>query len=315
MTGQSLSDIQNQAARWVARKDGSRWTQTCEAELEQWLALDPRHAGAMLRAEAAWMALDPAIAETEPVFPATRRRILVGAGSAVAASVVAGWFVLSESRSYRTAIGEIRRVPLEDGSIATINTDSRIEVDLGSAQRDVRVEGEAWFQVAKDARRPFVVEAGRVRVRAVGTAFSVRRRVNGADILVTEGVVEAWSNGAEGHRIRLQAGDGAFVADDAGIVVKPLGPSSVDRALAWRGGKIDLVGATLAEAASEFNRYNRRSIVISDAALGAETFDGTFRIDDPQGFASAVASSLGADVTLPDGKTIRISRRRKNKMP
>src|SRR3546814_2061558 len=97
--------------------------------------------------------------------------------------------------SYATSVGEIRRVPLADGSIAAINTASAIDVKLDDAARHVRVvEGEAWFQVARDKQRPFVVAAGRARVRAVGTAFSVRRRAGGADVLVTEGEVEVWAD-------------------------------------------------------------------------------------------------------------------------
>ena len=131
----------------------------------------------------------------------------------------------------------------------------------------MRVEqGEAWFQVAKDKQRPFVVAAGRARIRAVGTAFSVRRRAGGADVLVTEGAVEVWADGAEGHRVRLSAGARGFIADDAAIVQQPAAPSAIDRALAWRSGKVDLAGDRLDSAVAEFNRYNQRRLVIADPA-------------------------------------------------
>src|SRR3546814_2159233 len=156
--------------------------------------------------------------------------------------------MLGGGTSYATSVGEIRRVPLADGSIAAINTASTIEVKLDDAVRHVRVEqGEAWFQVAKDKQRPFVVAAGRARVRAVGTAFSVRRRAGGADILVTEGEVEVWAAGAEGHRVRLRTGSRGFVADDAAIEQASAAPSAIDRALAWRSGKVDLAGDRLDE--------------------------------------------------------------------
>src|SRR3546814_10232647 len=114
---------------------------------------------------------------------------------------MAGGVMLLGGTSYATSGGEIRRGPLADGSIAAINTASAIDVKLDDAARHVRVvEGEAWFQVARDKQRPFVVAAGRARVRAVGTAFSVRRRAGGADVLVTVGGVEVWADGAERHR-------------------------------------------------------------------------------------------------------------------
>ncbi|WP_204272534.1 FecR domain-containing protein, partial [Enterobacter hormaechei] len=86
------------------------------------------------------------------------------------------------------------------------------------------------FQVAKDSKRPFLVEAGKIRVQAVGTAFAVRRRQAGADIFVTEGVVEAWTSGAGAPHIRIAAGEHAFVADDAAVVRAPASASSVYRA-------------------------------------------------------------------------------------
>src|SRR3546814_12570012 len=83
---------------------------------------------------------------------------------------MAGGVMLLGGTSYATSVGEIRRVPLADGSIAAINTASAIDVKLDDAARHVRVvEGEAWFQVARDKQRPFVVAAGRARGRAVGT--------------------------------------------------------------------------------------------------------------------------------------------------
>jgi len=303
--------IEEQAARWVARMDAGELPEVEEEALQAWLADDPRRHGALLHAQAAWMALDPALAvpamQDDTPSRVPRRRVLAYGGAAIAASLAAGIFLFDGAKHYATDVGEIRRVPLADGSIATINTASNVEIRLARTRREVRIEsGEAWFQVAKDRARPFIVAAGRVRVQAVGTAFSVRRRDNGAEILVTEGVVEAWADGADGHRVRLTAGTGAFIADNAAIAKKPEAPSSVDRTLAWRSGKIDLAGDRLDAAAAEFNRYNHRQLVIADPALGAEQIDGIFRTDDPEGFALAVQSSFGVPVDISDPGVIRI---------
>lgn len=313
MTRRSASDIDADAARYVARMDRDDWSDAQERDLQDWLARDPRHPGALLRAQAAWMTLDPPRpAEAVPQDGLarfgwlSRRNLLAGGGAAMVASV-AGALMLGGGTSYATSVGEIRRVPLADGSIAAINTASTIEVKLDDAVRHVRVEqGEAWFQVAKDRQRPFVVAAGRARVRAVGTAFSVRRRAGGADILVTEGEVEVWADGAEGHRVRLGAGSRGFVADDAAIEQASAAPSAIDRALAWRSGKVDLAGDRLDGAVAEFNRYNRRRLVVADPALAGERLDGLFRTDDPEGFAQAVHITLGVPVDLSDPAQIRI---------
>ena len=313
MTAHTGSGPEDAAARWVARMDADGWSDADEAELEAWFALDARHRGLLLHTQALWMRIgQPAPSFAQEEAPAQRpavgrRRVLAGGAGALAASLALGFFLWPEGLRYKTAVGEIRRFPLADGSTAAINTASTIEIMLTAKRRGVRIDtGEAWFQVAKDASRPFVVEAGRVRVRAVGTAFSVRRRDGGADVLVTEGVVEAWADGAEGHRVRLVAGSRAFISDDASIREMPVGASSVDRALAWRSGKIDLNGVTLADAVAEFNRYNQRQLRLVDARLGSETFDGVFRTDDPDGFARTVAASLSVPVDSSDPAELRI---------
>jgi transmembrane sensor len=309
----TASDIDVDAARYVAQMDRDNWSDEQEEGLQRWLELDPRHPGALLRAQAAWMALDPprpplplSAEESKRSIRLSRRSVLAGGGAAIAASM-AGGIMLFSGTSYATSVGEIRRVPLADGSIAAINTASEINVKLEDAARHVRVEqGEAWFQVAKDRQRPFVVAAGRARVRAVGTAFSVRRRAGGSDVLVTEGEVEVWADGAEGHRVRLKAGSRGFVADDAAIVQAAAAPSAIDRTLAWRSGRVDLAGDRLDIAVAEFNRYNQRQLTVADTALAGERLDGVFRTDDPEGFAQAVHVTLGVPVDLSDSAQIRI---------
>lgn len=316
MNGPERERMEREAAGWAARMDAGAWSDAMEAELERWLAGDPRRHGALLEAQAAWMTIDDADVLTIPAPPGARpeprfsRRWLVGAGGGlIAASLGGGLWLLGRDARYATEIGEIRRVPLGDGSIAAINTASRISVRLAEARREVRLEaGEAWFQVARDRTRPFVVEAGPVRVQAVGTAFSVRRGADGADVMVTEGVVEAWASGAEPRRIRIAAGERAFIADNAAVRRAPAASSSIDRTLAWRNGKIDLGDRTVGEAVAEFNRYNRRQLVIVDPALAEEQLAGVFRTDDPEGFAIAIRGTLDLPVDLSDAGEIRLGR-------
>lgn len=309
MTRESAAAIENEAARWAAKMDGDAWDARAEKALEQWLAGDPRRPGALLQAQAAWTWLDSAAvepaAEAAPVRDfLTRRRLLVGA-SAVAASAVAAMLLLPDN-DYVTGVGEIRRVPLPDGSLAAINTASRLKVDAGPALRRVVLkQGEAWFQVAKDAGRPFVVEAGNVLVRATGTAFSVRRRDGGADVYVTEGTVEVTTRGSTAAQ-PLAAGAGMFFADDAETHPLATDSASIDRVLAWRTGEIALDGQTLGSAVGEFNRYNRRQLVVRDAALLNEQLDGTFHTDDPAEFARAVQGTLKVPVDLSDPDRIVI---------
>lgn len=316
MTPQKPEQLDIEAALFVARMDRDVWSDGDEAELQAWLARSAQHPGALLRAEAAWMYIDPKYAQPastqdEPLQPAvagqtSRRKFLWGSAAAIAASI-AGGFMLTNPTGYETRIGEIRRVPLADGSTVAMNTATKVSVALKDEQRNIQLEkGEAWFQVAKDRMRPFTVEAGRARVRAVGTAFSVRIIDEGTEILVTEGEVEVWADGSAGSRSRLKAGFRGFVGNDASIDERAVASASFDRALAWRQGKIDLEGDRLDHAVAEFNRYNQRKIIIRDHAIINERFDGLFRTDDPEGFAKTVAISLNVPVELSENDVIHL---------
>lgn len=306
-------------AQQIARMDSGAWTAADEAMLQTWLDEAPTRRGLLLRMEAEWVALDPASAATdstdeEPAasvaissFGRWTRRGLMGAA---AASVVGGYlaFRLGDGATdFETRVGEIRRLPLADGSVMTMNSASQIKVNLAQDVRQIALlQGEAWFEVAKDAKRPFIVQVGDVQVRAVGTAFSVRTRGTAVEVLVTEGVVETSARHDSKFQLTLKGGDRAIVGASALVDFETGQSSNVDRALAWRSGMIDLNGTPLSSAAEEFNRYNRRQIVIADPAIAAEQFDGLFRVNDPDGFAEAVKASLGVRINTAEPGIIRI---------
>ncbi len=319
VTSSSRDEEEGAVVRWAIRLDGAPLSDAEQAALDAWLEADERRRGSLLRAEAALAYLDRgrALADTRPEHgegyrsQAMGRRAFLVAGSIGGLSVagVLG-FLFTHPRpvEIQTAIGEVRRVPLADGSVASVNTNSRVAVAMAGQRREVRLEdGEAWFQVAHDKARPFVVEAGDVRVQAIGTAFSVRRRAGGADVLVTEGVVEAWIVGHDKERTRIAAGSKSFVAVSRPDIEVVEASNDIDRALAWRTGELALNGESLDYAASELNRYNTRKLVIDDAKLGREPLVGYFRTDQPENFGRAVANMVGAKVVV-EGDTIRLTR-------
>jgi transmembrane sensor len=311
-TQETARAVADQAAEWATRIDAGTIDPDTNETLRRWLEEDPRHAGALLRAEAALSFLDRGralagvVPKPEP-RPIWIRRKLLFAGAALAAGIAGVAILLSAPHRYDTRVGEIRQVPLSDGSLVAINTQSAVEVAMHPDVREVTLtRGEAWFKVAHDKNRPFIVSAGRIRVRAVGTAFSVHRHDDGADVLVTEGVVETWTVGEEERRVRVEAGSKAYVAEYE--PPKPIQASAdIGRSLAWREGQIVLEGETLDDAVAQFNRYNTRKLVISDASLAEERLVGQFRATEPLTFADAVATTLGATV-VEDGDTIRLSR-------
>lgn len=312
----SASEIDDEAADWAARVDARGLDVEQDPELLAWLDGDTRRPGALLRAQAAISFLDRgrALAGAEPSVEAAerphRRALIASVGGAAAALIGgAGLWALRPQR-LDTRLGEIRRVPLADGSLVAINTKTALDVSMRpTARRIVLREGEAWFQVAKDPARPFVVEAGTVRVRAVGTAFSVRRGEDvgaGVDVMVTEGVVETWIEGDPAPRRRVSAGNRIVLASAVSPAVAEA-PSEIERSLAWRNGEIALDGESLEQAARLFNRYNSRQIVIGDPVLARERFVGLFQTNEPESFAAAVAATLGA-VVRDDADAIRIER-------
>lgn len=305
----SAREIDEAAAEWAIRREQRQDDPGFAADLERWLAGDPRRAGALLRAEATLSFLG----ETGPVAVRgadqglTRRRWLIASGASAAAVVagLVGWRWRSPgATTLTTRLGEVSRRRLADGSVATISTDSAIAVALERRQRRVTLaKGEAWFQVAKDPARPFVVTAGQVRVRAVGTAFSVRLRPDGADVLVTEGVVEVWRQGQEDRRVRVAKGQRAQALEGRATAVAEAG-ETIDKDLAWRAGEIALYGQTVSQAAATFNRFNARKIVVAGPSLGQEKIVGQFSATDPDGFARAAAGMLGARVRAQDDEIV-----------
>jgi transmembrane sensor len=304
-SGQTAREIDEEAAQWAMRQDRDL-DSDFDDSLKAWLAGDPRRQGALLRAQAALSLVDRARALPEPVAPSAGRidrRVLIGAGAAIAAAIPAavGFALLSRKpERFSTARGELRRVPLSDGSVAEINTETALDVTMARQVRRIRLEqGEAWFAVAKDPARPFVVEASNIRVAAVGTAFSVNDAAQRLQVLVTEGVVEAWRAGGDGRRVRIEAGSRLSVAADGRFLVTEAA-EDIARDLAWRTGQIDLAGRTLADAVLEFNRYNRRPIVIDDPALADQALVGLFATNEAASFARAAGAAFSAPVLETD---------------
>ena len=299
-----MSNIDRQALGWVVRQAEAGLTQAERAEFDAWYALDARHRGAYLRARAIEHALAQAASgremPAEPVALPARRTWFHYGGLAAALALSAGIAAFSfraESVEIVAAKGELRAVRLADRSLAVLNGDSVIAVQIGARERRVEIRrGEAWFEVARDPSRAFVVEAGQARVRAVGTAFGVRRTAGAAEVMVTEGVVEAWSDAGTGGTRRVAAGERAQVT--AGSIPVVRDPDGIERALAWRSRTLVFANQSLEQAVADFNRYSSKQIVVADPALLKKTLVGRYRIDQPELFAQDMGVVLGVPVQV-----------------
>lgn len=292
-----------------------------KAELEAWLALDRRHRGAYLRARAhlQWaddqkhsLALPANGAEEREACPAVhhgawgrgvRTKAAWGAAfMAVAASVVAfGLWIATPD--YSTRIGQYREVALADGSLAALNTDSALDIAYKTHHRQLTLrKGEAWFRVAHDSGRPFEVRVGAVRVRATGTAFAVRSMEGGVKVVVTEGHVLAWVEGAEREPVSISKGDHAFLREGGGdtpdrIILPAPVKVDMEQVLAWRRGAIGFDGQTGEEAAREFNRYSEQQIRIENPQAARYEIAGYFQTNQSLAFAKALARMTGSELS------------------
>jgi transmembrane sensor len=211
------------------------------------------------------------------------------------------WFVLTSPQQFKTKFGEERSILLDDGSRVTLNTASTIEVELGKRHRLVRlVEGEALFDVAHDAGRPFDVRAGSAVLRAVGTQFNVDLRPSQTTVTVVEGRVQVASETTRGTVAPppdapiLGAAD-RLVITPAGLGT-PIHGANIAAATSWTQHQLVFEHRPLIEVAAEFNRYNRDKVMIEGAELEQQEVTGVFQSNDPTSFVAFLASLPGVQV-------------------
>jgi transmembrane sensor len=317
-------EIDDVAAAWLARADRGPLSPADQAAFDSWLEASPLHRGAYARLEALFTLVDKADLDLSSVsqsriapglarlFEVSRRKALWLGGGAIAAGVAAHFVTTSplNFETYQTARGEVRAVPLQDGTVVTLNTASKVAVRFKRSAREVQLlEGEALFDVAKDPKRPFTVAAGSTVVRAVGTSFLVRDLDDQPlEVLVREGAVDMFrapdftQAPAPDQTIRVNANSRAVALDvpypSVKLVNVGLDPSVIARQLAWRSGMISFEDESLKNAAIKFSRYSDVRIVIDDPEVAAKTVTGLFSIYNPEGFARSVALSLNLQISV-----------------
>lgn len=218
-----------------------------------------------------------------------------------------------ERGAWHTALGGRQVVHLTDGSIATLASDSELHAALTRRERDINlVRGEAFFAVAKDPTRPFVVHVEGYQVIAVGTRFDVRRGDDGTRVVVTRGVVRLKSaRNPDQAATELTAGSIALVNGNH-VVVQHESLDEVAQYLSWRNGYAVFRGTPLVDAIREFNRYNARKIVIADPSLDELKVGGNFRLDNSDAFVRLVQEVFPVRAKQ-DGSRIVLSRRERPK--
>ncbi|MBS0432877.1 MAG: FecR domain-containing protein [Proteobacteria bacterium] len=326
MPTDNASRIERAAAAWLARRDAGAWDAQDEAQLGAWLRESEAHRVAWLRLASAWEQADRLKALGAGVPPgqvpprghwalsphfdarralareriaarasATRRRYVIAA-AAFALAAAASVFVWQREipaaapAVYRTDVGRSTEVALADGSTATLSSDTRIAVSMSRDERDVALDrGEAYFEVSKDAARPFVVRVDGRRVVAVGTRFAVRRDGDaGLRVVVTQGLVRLEPPADSGAATTLlPPGSVAMITGDA-LEVRHVALEDARELLSWRDGFVVFHDTPLAAAAGEFNRYNARKLVIMDPSIAGLRVGGQFRWSNDAAFVRLI---------------------------
>ncbi|MET0505284.1 MAG: FecR domain-containing protein [Luteibacter sp.] len=303
--------IEHTAADWWARLRDPGLAEHALLEWSDWLEADPRHAEAFERASAlaeAAGAMDTAMRErfvqrfaaTQPaqtVQPAGRRpRPVALAAAAVLAAMVlaAGLFLAlrpgpaSGSQQYASRLAGHRDIDLPDGSSIELGGATSVTTRYGRDERTIDLEvGEAFFRVAH-AERPFVVNAGPLRIRDLGTAFNVRRTGDRVTVAVTEGRVRVSPSGAQGDDSTVELGAGREVSYDPETQAMRILDVDPATATAWRGHRLEFVNEPLSSVVDNVNRYSARPIRLTDPTLGKLTFTGTVQVDTIDSWVSAL---------------------------
>lgn len=302
-------EIDRVAAMWAAMRDLRSLTPREEEEFSAWLAASPLHLGAYGRAEAVLARLErlnpnSALTLVGKGNSIQRRTVLFGTAAAASLAIVAGTVISgltqSEKKSVSTAVGQIKRIILDDGSVVLMNTDTSIHIAYTAAERRIFLEkGEAIFEVAKNRARPFIVTAGDAEIKAVGTSFSVLRLPSRAiEVLVQEGVVELQRQlGSSEIPVRAGRNIKAILVKDAPILTTSIPQKTLTQDLEWRKGRIVFENQTLERAAVEYSRYSNVRISI-DPSASQRTVTGLFSSNDPVGFARTAAGLLNLQVEV-----------------
>jgi len=342
LTESATEALAEQAAHWDMRLRSPACTAADREDFAEWCAQDTEHGHAFDELQLGVRGLKEAYAASprlramrdraHALRPAPRPWRIAAAIGAIAIGVagVAVWKVDSDNPAsriaavevprgapsiYQTAVGERTTVTLSDGSKVTLNTRSRMVVSYAADRRDVTlVAGQALFEVAHNAARPFVVTAGSRKVTAVGTAFDVRLDPQQVRVTMIEGKVKVerarspvWRALVPDARSLVAGQQMTASNQSADATVRQ---ADIATETSWRDGVVVFDDEPLSQAVAEINRYALLPIVVGDAQLSQFRVNGRFRTGEPSVFVGAVTAYFPVEAQVqPNGETVLVARR------
>lgn len=298
---QSDEQLAEKAALWVARLQSDDTNAQDQEAFERWLTEDGAHLVAFEDMKSLWSDLEDIPIPNDRLKVLTRARqntkmaissVVVAVGISIGAHQY-GSFDRWQA-DYYTNVGEIRQVTLADGSKIHLNTDSAVVIHYTDVERRIELlRGEAYFDVATNKNRPFIVESESFTAKAVGTRYSVwtKNVSNGGGAQVLEGIVEVRDN-----KDVLQLVHNQHAKLDAQDQLKA-GHSNVEQNTAWREGKLIFSNRPLAEVISTLSRYRRGKLIILGDTLGQRKVSGIFDIKNTDETLHYLEQSLSLKMT------------------
>lgn len=298
--------LRSEAAHWFNLHRSGDMTVDDEHRFHEWLDQSDAHRDAYRIVDRAWtvsgtIAQDPEMLgepESDPAqgkAPSPSRRYLALAASLLLVFTVSWGIYLNglpgfggtQDQHFRTGVGQTTKVTLPEGSIVTL--DSETEMRLHETPDERRVDlvgGRAFFRVAADPSRPFIVHAGGKSVRAIGTAFEVRFEHGNMVVTLAEGKVrvEEGAGGAGSGTDMVPGGQLAIGADHNWTLRRV----DVAKETSWTEGRLIFMRDPLSEAVAEMNRYSMRKIVFKDGKIPETQVVGVFEAGDVDGFVKAM---------------------------
>ncbi|MDQ0422478.1 transmembrane sensor [Peteryoungia aggregata LMG 23059] len=308
--------VTDQALEWVLRLQAK---EEDRAALNAWLAEGADRGAALSRVLALYdcpaltvataqtaAASEPSNASTHRTPAATRRfgfvplALAASLAAAIIVPLLGSDWLLRLRADHRTGAGEITTIDLPDGSRMQMNSQTAVILDFDNGRRAVQLlGGEAYFEVAHDATRPFTVTGGFGTVRVTGTAFDVARGADADVVHLDSGRVTLTQDGTTSAPVAMTPGQTASI-DRARIAF--LAQDDGDSRLAWREGWIELSAVPLRTALDEIGRHTDRTIVTLPGAALDTPVSGSFRIADADAAIDSVATAAGARIErLPGG--------------
>jgi transmembrane sensor len=250
----------------------------------------------------------------------SRRRLLYAiAAVACVVTTLLTWVAIQQQGIYATDIGERRSVTLSDGSTIDLNARSKIRVRFTRAERGVElIDGQALFQVTQDKSRSFIVQSGATQVRAVGTQFDVYRKASSTTVTVLEGRVSVLQQNGPPSAVlpstsaplpsgptMVKAGEQLTISTDKRMTA----PRQADVAAttAWTQRRLVFDGSRLGDVVEDFNRYNRRPLIVEDPELQEFHISGVYSSTDPTSLVRFLRAQPGIQIIETD-ESIRIAR-------